>query len=210
MAWVIGASRAGEVFRAYRGGVLHVHSTGFHGGDLVHAGREVGTDGGDRANGARATTAAGRLCPTGCTSGLRDRLLAKVICVSAGNRHEHIAVLGRSADKLTVVPNGIDVERFAAADGAGVHAGARSNDDVRLVGVVVRLAEERKGIAEFLRMAAMVAPAHPDAHFVVVGDGPLRSSLEQLAGRPRSRRAGDASSARGTTWHRSWRHWTSS
>lgn len=112
---------------------------------------------------------------------LRDRLLAKVICVSSGNRDEHIALLGRNAGKLTVVPNGIDVERFSAADGAGVHTELGLNDDVRLVGVVARLAEQRKGISEFLRMAAMVARVHPDAHFVVVGDGPLRPSLEKQA-----------------------------
>lgn len=170
-----------DVFRRYRRGVLHVHSTGFHGGDLVLlAGKWA------RMGAIVRTEHVPPQPPVGLRNRLhvqlRDRFLDKVICVSSDNRDEHIDVLGRNPGKLTVVPNGIDVERFAAADGAGVHSELGLADDVRLVGVVARLAEERKGIAEFLRMAAVVAPDHGDAHFVVVGDGPLRPSLERLAG----------------------------
>jgi glycosyltransferase involved in cell wall biosynthesis len=112
---------------------------------------------------------------------MRDRVfLAKVICVSSSNRDEHIRVLGRDPARLTVIPNGIDIDRFDGEDGRGVHAELGLAERVRLVGVVARLAEARKGIAEFLRMAATVVRHHADVHFVVVGDGPLRPSLEQL------------------------------
>jgi glycosyltransferase involved in cell wall biosynthesis len=169
-----------EVFRQYPRGVLHVHSTGFHGGDLVLlAGKWA------RMAALVRTEHVPPQPPVGLRHRLqvrwRDRLLDKVICVSSGNREEHIDVLGRSPGKLTVVPNGIDVERFAAADGGGVHAELGLPADVRLVGVVARLAEARKGIAEFVRMAASLAPDHARARFVIVGDGPLRPSLERLA-----------------------------
>jgi glycosyltransferase involved in cell wall biosynthesis len=169
------------VFRQHRGGILHVHSTGFHGADLVMlAGKWARMAAVVRTEHVPPQPPVG--LPHRLHVRLRDRfLVAKVICVSSGNRDEHIDVLGRRPDKLTVVPNGIDVERFAAADGAGVRAELGFGADVKVVGVVARLAEERKGIAEFVRMAAVVAPEHRDAHFVVAGDGPLRPALEQLA-----------------------------
>jgi glycosyltransferase involved in cell wall biosynthesis len=52
----------------------------------------------------------------------------------------------------------------------------------RLIGRVGRLAPE-KGIDVFLRAAARIASHSSDAHFLVVGDGPLRSELEALARR---------------------------
>ncbi len=72
-------------------------------------------------------------------------------------------------------------ERFAAEDGAGVHAELGLPPTAPLVGVVARLAEERKGISPFLQMAATVSRLDPDVHFVVVGDGPLRPRLERQA-----------------------------
>jgi glycosyltransferase involved in cell wall biosynthesis len=101
--------------------------------------------------------------------------------VSESNRREHVDVLGRRAGKFVVVPNGIDLERFATEDGAGVHAELGLPPAAPLVGVVARLAEERKGIALFLQMAAAVAQVDADVHFVIIGDGPLRPGLEQRA-----------------------------
>ena len=51
-----------------------------------------------------------------------------------------------------------------------------------LVGVVARLQPE-KGVATFLKAAARVSKASPEARFLVVGDGPLREELLGLAGR---------------------------
>ena len=170
-----------RVFRQYRGGILHVHSTGFHGGDLVMlAGRRA------RMAGIVRTEHVPPQPPIDhrhrIQVRLRDRfLLDRAICVSESNRREHQETLGRRPEKLAVVPNGIDVERFATADGAGVHAELCVAAGTPLVGVVARLAEERKGIAQFLQMAALVSRAHPNVHFVVVGDGPLRPALEAQA-----------------------------
>jgi glycosyltransferase involved in cell wall biosynthesis len=52
-----------------------------------------------------------------------------------------------------------------------------------IVGTVSRLGEHRKGIHHFLDMAVNVAAIHPTARILVVGDGPLRSELEQQARR---------------------------
>src|SRR5258708_19686943 len=49
------------------------------------------------------------------------------------------------------------------------------------VGMVSRLAEERKGVGDFLRLAARVAGEDPRLHFVIVGDGYSRQRYEREA-----------------------------
>lgn len=48
-----------------------------------------------------------------------------------------------------------------------------------LIGSVGRL-ESQKGFEDFIRAASEMAATHPDAHFAIAGDGPLRSRLEAL------------------------------
>lgn len=52
-----------------------------------------------------------------------------------------------------------------------------------VIGRVCRLQPE-KGVDVFLQAAARVREQHAQARFVVIGDGPLRSELEALAGEP--------------------------
>jgi glycosyltransferase involved in cell wall biosynthesis len=80
----------------------------------------------------------------------------------------------RNADGRTpshVVPLGIDVDRFAIEP--------RAHDGV-VVGNVARLAEQ-KGQRTLIESAPLVLERHPDARFVLVGDGELRHELEELA-----------------------------
>jgi glycosyltransferase involved in cell wall biosynthesis len=74
-----------------------------------------------------------------------------------------------------VVPLGIDVERYARAEPAPPAAG-------RLVGNVARLAPQ-KGQRVLLDAAPLVLERHPDARFVLVGDGESRRELEEQARR---------------------------
>src|SRR5439155_6398546 len=48
------------------------------------------------------------------------------------------------------------------------------------IGSVTRLAEQKDPLT-FVRAAAMIARAAPDARFVLVGDGPLRADVEKVA-----------------------------
>jgi len=168
-------------FEPYAGGILHVHSTGFHGGELVMlAGRRAGI----------TTIVRTEHVPPQSPLRLRDRLsvqwrdrllVSKVICVSEENRRDHIEILGRDPGRIEVVPNGIDVERFVDRDGTAVRASLGIDEQTLLVGVIGRLAEARKGISEFLQMVASLDEEQHRALFVVVGDGPLRPELERLS-----------------------------
>lgn len=66
-------------------------------------------------------------------------------------------------DRFKVVPNGIDIERFRPQPGQG--------PSTPVFGIVGRL-NPMKDHATFLRAAALVAQAHPEARFEIIGDGP--------------------------------------
>ena len=102
--------------------------------------------------------------------------VARVIAVS-----EAVAESVRSSgvvesSKITVVHNGIDVDRFGEP--------AANDDGPVLVGTVGHLAPI-KGHDVFVRAAALVSAAHPEVRFVVIGEDKSpelsnRRSLESL------------------------------
>lgn len=86
------------------------------------------------------------------------------------------------ATKVCVIRNGVDCDRFhidpAARESLREELGVSQSTE--LVGIVAALRDE-KNHALFVRMAAQVLKRFPQAHFVIVGDGPQRSSIETLA-----------------------------
>jgi glycosyltransferase involved in cell wall biosynthesis len=178
------AGRMADLVRTlarYRGGVLHLHFTGFRGGDLVTAAA--------RLAGIRTIVRSVHLPPVPPLGPIdrllirpRDALLSRVISVSEPTRQEHLKILGRDPNKLTVVHNGIDLSKFSpSVSGAGVAAELGLPNSAPIIGTVSRLGETRKGVNYFVEMVAQVLPSWPDARFVVVGDGSLRSELEAQA-----------------------------
>jgi glycosyltransferase involved in cell wall biosynthesis len=113
-----------------------------------------------------------------------SRFVDLVIFNSSAGLDSHARV-GLRARRMEVVRNGFDVDRFhpEPALGAalrqewGVPAGAP------LIGIVGRL-QPVKDHPTFLRAAARVAAARPDAWFVCVGDGPedYKAALQAQAG----------------------------
>lgn len=102
-----------------------------------------------------------------------------VVCVSTTLRDMLVAQLGVPADKIMVLPNGVDTERFQS-DGLPAGEVSRHNElVVGFVGFVV----ERQGLDELIRAVAMlrrqaVAVA---VRVVIVGSGPALADLTQLA-----------------------------
>ncbi len=86
------------------------------------------------------------------------------------------------AEKLVAIPNGIRVERFAAADAAS-RAALRDElglgDGTRVIGTVGRL-NPVKDHAGLIHAFADVRAAGIDAALVIAGDGALRGELEAL------------------------------
>ncbi len=103
---------------------------------------------------------------------LLSRFADRIIANSRSGR-DYYAGLGYPSGRLTVIPNGIDTERFrpdpAARESARRELGAAEGDF--LFGIAGRL-NPMKDHATFLRAAARAAAAVPAARFICVGDGP--------------------------------------
>ncbi len=85
------------------------------------------------------------------------------------------------AEKVFVVPNGVDTQRFVPGRAAeGLRDQLQLAPDAPVVGIVAALRPE-KNHEGFLELARLVARQVPAARFLVVGDGPRRRELEQLA-----------------------------
>ena len=80
---------------------------------------------------------------------------------------------GFPAQRIDSVPTGIDAARFRPGDRAAARALLNLPRDRQLVGVVAGL---RSGKGHRFLIEALP----PQAHLVVVGDGPMRSILEDL------------------------------
>lgn len=83
------------------------------------------------------------------------------------------------AEKVFVIPNGVDVDRFRPRPEcrAMLRAALGIPDTAPIVSIVAALRPE-KHHELFLRAAALVQQQRPDAHFVLVGDGPERTTIE--------------------------------
>jgi len=80
---------------------------------------------------------------------------------------------GIRQERVTVIPNGVDLARFSPRTGtprkgSGLVVGALSN------------LRPEKGLADLIRAVGMVRERWPDVRLVIWGEGPLRRELENL------------------------------
>ncbi|MFF7485681.1 glycosyltransferase family 4 protein [Streptomyces luteogriseus] len=108
------------------------------------------------------------------------RWAARVVCVSEAERRRGVEAGIRG--RWSVVPNGIDVERFRPADAGAVRARLLPDGDPRapLVVCVGRLCRQ-KGQDVLLTAWESVLRRVPGARLVLVGDGPDHGRLRALA-----------------------------
>ncbi|MDZ4165680.1 MAG: glycosyltransferase, partial [Smithellaceae bacterium] len=105
---------------------------------------------------------------------LHGRLFGKMVCVSQNLRSFMIDVVGLRPDRIEVIPNGIDLSRFAQP----AQEPSRKSGDV-VIGTVARLTEA-KDHGNLLRAFATVRKESPDVRLLLVGDGELRQEIESL------------------------------
>jgi glycosyltransferase involved in cell wall biosynthesis len=87
---------------------------------------------------------------------------------------------GCPAERIRVIPNGVDTERFCPRPPNQQLREELKLDSAPVVGIVAALRPE-KNHEMFLRVAALVRPKQPAARFLIVGDGPERAGLESLS-----------------------------
>jgi L-malate glycosyltransferase len=103
------------------------------------------------------------------------RFCHRVVCNSRAAANS-LRDAGLPEQKLAVIPNGLREEAFAACTPAIPHKAGT----VR-VGMIARMNNSVKNHPAFLKAAAKLSQKFPAVEFLLVGDGPLRPGLEQMA-----------------------------
>ena len=107
------------------------------------------------------------------------RRASRVIAVSDAVKRRLVKQDDIPPGKIALIPNAVPANPDS---GSGTPPLRDELRDRPLVGVLARLQPE-KGVATFLKAGAHVAKVVPQACFIVVGDGPLRTELEVLVRR---------------------------
>lgn len=129
--------------------------------------------------------------PVWSRSGLRERLMcllvekwsAGVVAVSESVRQAYGRQGRIDPGRIAVVPNGIDCEAFDRKERELRERMRRQlgiPPQARLV-ITVSVLREGKGLDVLLKATPGVLRAVPEAHFLIVGEGPMKSELERGA-----------------------------
>jgi glycosyltransferase involved in cell wall biosynthesis len=125
---------------------------------------------------------------------LANRLNHHIIAVSSSIRTFLCQEEGVSAQKISVIYNSVDLQRFSPDSDPAAKKQGRLKlglpEDALIVGGVGRL-HYQKNFPLFLEVAAEVCSRLPQVIFVIAGEGPERATLEEM-----SRKLGIASRVR--------------
>ena len=169
--------RLKAALRELRPDVVHSHQIGalLYGGPAARAAGvplTVHTEHGKHYSGRLRTRLVGRLA---------GRFAARFFCVSADIAAEALSSRIVPRRKVHVIPNGIETSRFLGGDdGGSLRRSLAIPPDVPVIGTVGRLGEIKRQDL-LIRAFGRVRSRKPDVHLLLVGDGPLREELGELA-----------------------------
>jgi glycosyltransferase involved in cell wall biosynthesis len=110
-----------------------------------------------------------------------NSLVERNVCVSRDVANFVEQTIGLDPQKTVVIPNGVDLARFRDVGPADL--GQFGIPRASRVLISIGRLERQKGFDVLLEAAKEVGRRFPDVHFLIVGDGPLRASLEAQAKR---------------------------
>jgi len=99
------------------------------------------------------------------------------VCAVSPVIAEKLLALGLRRQRITIIPNGIDVRTFDAVPNAGRNE--PQADATQIVGIVARL-DMQKGFSYLLRAVAALRGSFPRLRLLIVGEGPDRAALEEM------------------------------
>jgi teichuronic acid biosynthesis glycosyltransferase TuaC len=111
------------------------------------------------------------------------RQAAGVVAVATALKNEMIN-LGLPADKICVIPNGVDLQRFHPIARPEARRKLGLQQETRIV-VSVGSLTEGKNHKVLVSAFAKISEDHPEYRLYILGEGPLRTELEQLIGKLR-------------------------
>jgi len=113
--------------------------------------------------------------------GFANRFTDKMLAVSEDIRQRRIKHQNVPPEKIITLPNAVNIERFTAAPKADqIREQLGLDPSAPVIGTVARLVPPKR-LDYLLETAAIVCQTIPKARFVIIGDGPLRQSLENQA-----------------------------
>jgi glycogen(starch) synthase len=112
----------------------------------------------------------------------------RILLCSEHMRDEVSRLLGLAPERLDVVPNGVDTQRWQAHPTAVRAARLRYAGAGPLIGYAGRLVYE-KGVQHIIHALPELRRRHPGLRLVVAGDGPYRRQLREEADRLKLHRA---------------------
>jgi glycosyltransferase involved in cell wall biosynthesis len=171
-----------QLLRTERVEVLHIHLVGYTGGRWALLA-------------ARLARVPATVCTIQITPAQRERWLTRLdrrittagvdrfIAVSQVSRQRLVDYLGQSPAKIAVIPNAVELERYATAPalaGDSVRTRHGVSPDAVLLGAVARLSPQ-KGLSYLIDALPAIVAQQPRVQVLLVGDGPLRAALEAQA-----------------------------
>lgn len=111
------------------------------------------------------------------------KLSDMIICLHDADKNISLGVLGAKKNKTTILPNGVDLSKFyppSDIDLKKIKAELGLPSNALVIGMVGRLWKQKNPHA-LLNAAINILEKRNDIHFVFVGDGELRESLEIAA-----------------------------
>jgi glycosyltransferase involved in cell wall biosynthesis len=110
---------------------------------------------------------------------LAARFCERIITITEDERREYLKSKIGDEKQVVTIYNGIDMKKYPG-DGKRVRKELGTGQHVPLVGFVGRL-EEVKGPHLFIEAAMEIRAIHPQTHFLMVGDGPMKDELMKKA-----------------------------
>lgn len=102
-----------------------------------------------------------------------------VVAVSRFTQKALVGLMGVPESKITLINNGVNIQRFVPAEPSSELLDRHSLHDRRVILTVGRIVP-RKGLDVVIRALPRVLDAEPDAHYLIVGEGHYRPVLERL------------------------------
>ena len=108
-----------------------------------------------------------------------SRYTDKIVCISEAEKKSAVNNNIGNDDKLSLIPNGIDIQAVVNAKPKS-HNELEFTDDTFVVGMIGRISKQ-KAPDVFIRAAKLVNEQVPNSVFIIVGDGELRPEIEKYA-----------------------------
>src|SRR3954470_8281373 len=108
------------------------------------------------------------------------RYADRIICVCQSNADEVLELRIGRPDNTQVVVSGVQADAIKGGDGSRVRAELGIPADAPIVGSITRLMDQKAPL-DLIAAVAEVLAQRPDAHALVVGEGPMEAEVREAA-----------------------------